>query len=117
MTDDRRWLMLGIAFLVVVAAYILMTSPATPPTTSAKNSTELEALLIKNMRFGEGVPNYQQTYTESVNGFTTTYILTRNDVNRSAEIHTPLSYKKVYLLENGSVLCIKYPSYRSETCS
>lgn len=110
--EYRHWLLLVTAVLAVVAFYIVFTTETAQP---SADSSAANALLIKSAGFGRGLKDYVFSYTELADGYKTTYVLIRSGNSSLVEIQNPLSMKRVYLLPNDTILCIKYPI--NETCS
>ncbi|MEW6036594.1 MAG: hypothetical protein AB1529_08340 [Candidatus Micrarchaeota archaeon] len=110
--EYQHKLLLITAILVAAALYIAFT---TAPAPAAPDSSEAEELLLNSSGFGKGLADYAYSYTEVSDGYRTTYSLIRKGGAMMAEVQNPLSTKRVYLLGNDTILCIKYPV--NETCS
>ncbi|MDD5171412.1 MAG: hypothetical protein PHF60_00045 [Candidatus ainarchaeum sp.] len=108
--EYQHKLLLLAALLVAVALYVMSTTaqPIQP-------SNETETLLMKSAGFGKGLGDYTYSYSETMNGYKTTYLLTRSGGSELIEIQNALSTKKVYLLPNDTIFCIRYPI--NESCT
>ncbi|MEW6723062.1 MAG: hypothetical protein AB1324_07400 [Candidatus Micrarchaeota archaeon] len=113
--EYQQKLLIIIAVLMVAVIYFAFTSPSPAPQVPANESNGTELLLLKGANFGKGLTDYVYSYYEVSDGYKTTYTMAVNGERRMIEILNPLSTKKVYLLPNETVLCIRYPV--NETCS
>jgi len=111
--EYQHKLLLLAALLVAVALYALTTT-GTPPEI-VQNTSEAQSLLMTSVGFGKGLGDYTYSYSEVMNGYRTSYIITKAGDEAVVEIQNPLSTKKIYLLANDTILCIKYPI--EESCS
>jgi hypothetical protein len=109
--EYQHKLILVSAVLVVIALYLVFTMPAPP---AGADNSQAEALLLKSAGFGKGLLNYTYAYSDVSDGYKTTYALIAAGETRYIEITNPLSTKKVYLLANDTIFCIKYPI--NESC-
>ncbi|MFZ5501284.1 MAG: hypothetical protein ACOY58_05155, partial [Candidatus Micrarchaeota archaeon] len=112
--EYQHKLLIATGLLAVIALYIALTLPAQP---AQPDSSEAEALLLKSSGFGKGLTDYSYSYGEVSEGYPTTYSLVSNGGRKSALVENPLSLKTVYLLENDTVFCIRYPMSADEVCS
>jgi hypothetical protein len=67
------------------------------------------------MLFGKGETRYTYSFSESSNGYLTTYLLSDSGKERSLSLENPLSSKRAYFLENDTILCVAYSG--TEACS
>ncbi|NYZ74067.1 hypothetical protein H0O00_02910 [Candidatus Micrarchaeota archaeon] len=111
--EYQHKLLLLAALLVVVALYVVATMAPQQP--EQADTSKEQALLLKSAGFGKGLGDYTYSYSETTNGYKTTYSLVNAGDSGIVEIGNPLSTKRIYLLPNDTILCIKYPI--EESCS
>lgn len=104
---QQKAVLLVTIVLIALAVYIVFTTEEAVVEKPA-DSSEAEALLLKGINFGKGLDNYIYTYSEISDGYEISYKLTKKGNRSLIEINNPLSMKKVYFLENDTVLCIDY---------
>jgi hypothetical protein len=112
--EYQHKLILVSAVLVAAALYVVFTMPQPPPQGPASNSSEAEALLIQAAGFGSGLASYTYAYSDISDGYNTSYRLMADGGDRYVEVSTPLSTKRIFILENDTVFCIRYPV--NESC-
>ena len=117
---DQKMMLSAMAIvLVVIAAYIAVSGAPKPPsmnvTDSAPDTKAAEAVLMKGLMFGYGQKDYVYSYGEMSDGYKTAYTLTASGNQSLAQITNPLSEKKLYFLDNDTILCIRFGS--KEACS
>lgn len=112
--EYQHKLLIATGILVAIAIYIVLTLPAAE---TGPDSAEAEALLLKSAGFGKGLGDYVYSYSELSDGYTTSYALVVNGGEREAEVQNPLSVKNIYILENDTIFCIRYPPTDEEICS
>jgi hypothetical protein len=110
--EYQKILLLATVLIIGAAVYIMITIPQAPP---AGDSEAAESLMLKSSSFGRGLGEYIYSYSEVSDGYKTTYTLDSSGGQRMAEVLNPLSTKRVYILRNDTVFCIKYPV--NETCT
>jgi len=100
----------GIALILIIAAVVVMVIPVTGQQDEEIDETTLEGLRIINtsVNMGKDAGNYTYSFAEKSNGYTETYVLVRNGNEQYVETDDILSVKKVYFMENDTVLCIDY---------
>jgi hypothetical protein len=104
METQQKMIIGFMAALVLVAAYLaLSNAPAKPADTTAA-----EGILNSSVAFGKGLGAYVYSFTETSNGYSTSYTLTKSADARMARIQNPLSVKYVYYLQNDTILCVSY---------
>lgn len=109
--EYQHKLILLSAVLVAIALYVAVTAPR--PDLPADAGAP-EALLIKSANFGYGLESYTYAYSDVTDGYKTSYLLLAANNSRYIEITNPLSTKRVFMLENDTVFCIRYPI--NESC-
>lgn len=117
---DQKMILSAMAIvLVVIAAYIAVSGAPKPPaaneTAVGPDTKAAEAVLMKGLMFGYGQKDYVYSYGEMSDGYKTSYTLTVSGNQSLAQITNPLSEKKLYFLDNDTVLCIRFGS--KEACS
>ncbi len=111
--EYQHKLLLLAVLLVAVALYVMAT--AAPQQPEQANASEAQALLLKSVGFGKGLGDYTYAYSETTNGYRNAYTIVKAGDSAFVEIGNPLSTKKIYLLPNDTILCIKYPI--EESCA
>jgi len=101
------------ALLILFVGLLLVSSwPAPKP---EDKSLEAAAIFLKAVSLGENASGYLYEYSEFNDGFPENYTLTFDGVNSAVEVTSPLSKKKVYFMQNDTVLCVTFQGI--ETCS
>jgi hypothetical protein len=114
MESQQKILMAVTIALVVFAIYLVFTTiPA--PAAKPPDTTAAESILQKAVLFGKGLETYSYSFSETSNGYTTTYTLLKNGDEKEATIKNPLSTKNIYYLKNDTILCISYAG--QDACS
>ncbi len=115
--ETQEILLLAIVVILAAAAvYIAMTEKAPEIVPEpGQDATAAESLLVRGVGFGQGMGDYVQSYSETMDGYVTSYRITRNGEEGLVEIENQLSSKKLFFLANDTVLCISYPD--DEVCS
>ena len=103
--DYQKIMLLVCGLLVALALYFALTAPAPP---APKSTDEAEKLLLRAMDFGKGAKDYTYSYDEISDGYRNTYTLVRAGNLSYAELQNPLSLKRVYLMDNDTILCLNY---------
>lgn len=110
--DYQQKLLLVCGLLVAVAIYLaLSAAPAAP---AGGDTKAAEALLMRALAFGKGVANYTYSYHEISDDYRNTYTLIKSGDSSYVELQNPLSLKKIYLLQNDTILCLNYSG--EDTC-
>ena len=104
-------LLLVTAAFVAVALYIAFTSSGP----AELDRGEAENLLIRSAGFGRELTDYTYAYSDYSDGFRVAYTLTSSNGSRLMVVENPLSVKKVYLLGNDTIFCIRYAG--NESCA
>jgi hypothetical protein len=92
-------------FLALLAASQLMAAPAP----AAPNyAAEAEAIYMKGAETGANASAYTYAYTEYSNGFAENYTLEYDGSISSVEVSSILSDRKLYFLENDTILCVDF---------
>lgn len=107
---DTEKILIGIVFILVIAALVLTFTPgAVPGPEPEPDTSAARELFTKVAMVGYGQDNYYYSYQETFNDFTTTYGLLMKPGNESMiSIETMLSTKQIYFLENDTILCMQY---------
>lgn len=118
MEYQQKILLLLTGILVIFAVYLAVNAqPAVQPEKTVPDDSEARALLMKAMAFGSGLGEYHYAFTEGVDGYEKTYVLTRKPNASLITVHNPLSAKSTYFLQNDTILCIEYPLGSEEVCT
>ncbi len=113
--DQTKIALLAIAVLIVAGLYFVFTAEPAVEEPEEVDTTAVAVLLFKGLEFGKGVSEYQYSYSETSDGYVMLYTLTKKGDRGLVELRTPLSNKKLYFLENDTILCIDYLG--EEVCS
>ena len=97
---------LGALFLVLDE----MSRPAGP--TGAQIA---QSLYMKAIALGENSTQYEYAYSEASNGYPEEYLLMSDGQKAYVKVVSPVSTKKIYLLENDTILCIRLLD-QNESC-
>jgi len=111
--EYQHKLLLVTAILVAVAIYIVLTSG--PVAAPQGDSSEAEMLLARSAGFGRDLADYSYAYSENSDGFRVSYTLVSSNGSRLMTVENPLSLKKVYMLPNDTIFCIRYNG--NESCA
>ena len=101
----------GIAIILIVAAVIVTLLPADiqePEEEMSELDREGMKIINTSVNMGRGMEDYTYSYSEKSNGYTETYTLVKSGDEKYVETDDILSLKKVYFLEDDSILCIDY---------
>ncbi len=103
-------LFVGIAIVLIIAAVAVTILPAHMPEGEEIDETALEGLEIINtsVNMGRGLEDYTYSFAEKSNGYSETYMLVKNGDEKYVETDDILSVKKVYFMQNDTVLCVDY---------
>lgn len=111
MEYQQKILLAVTALLVVFALYIALTSGPQRPA----DTTEAKDILMSAMLFGKGQESYTYSFSDSTNGYNTTYEIAKNSGGLSVSLQNPLSSKNAYFLQNDTILCVSYAN--QDACS
>ncbi len=111
--EYQHKLLLVTAILVAAALYIAFT--AAPGPAPGAEQSEAEELLVRSAGFGRDLADYVYSYSENSDGFRVSYTLTSSKGSMLMAVENPLSLKRVYLLPNDTVFCIRYLG--NESCA
>jgi hypothetical protein len=117
MDYQGKIMILAVVLLILMAIYFVAT--AEQPETGIEqpaNDSQAKELLMKGLMFGKGITDYTYAYTENADGFITSFSLSRSGGRHLVQVSSPLSSKRIFFLENSTILCVAYPP-GSEECS
>jgi hypothetical protein len=98
-------IMIALTIIFLGALYFFLDEASKP---SGPTGAEIaESLHMKATALGENSTQYTYGYTEYSNGYPEDYFIMSDSNNSLIKIISPLSTKKVYLLENDTILCIE----------
>jgi len=103
---QQKAVVLVTVVLIALAVYFVFAEQ--PPVEEPEDTKEAENLLFKGISLGKGEDEYVYSYREIFDGYINTYTITKKDERGIVEIENPLSVKKLYFLENDTILCIDY---------
>ena len=109
MDTQEKILLTILVVLAVVAVYITFVQPPQP------EGAHAEELLKTAIEVGKGHDEYLYSYRETSNGYAVEYVLFVKGGEKMIEVKNPLSTKRVYLLENDTILCASFMNV--ESCS
>jgi len=99
-------ILLAVIVILAAAAMVLSLSPGSQIT--ASSIAESEILFFTMQSFGENFTNYLYIYNESSDNYPITYKIYRYKNDGLIEAKSPLSTKKIYYLQNDTIMCIKF---------
>ena len=109
MDSQQKMVLVVTALLVVLAVYFVLETPAPVEEEEEVLDTTTQSLnlVLMGLEMGRGEDNYLYSYDEISDGYTISYSLRKNGDTSEIEITTPISTKKVFFLENGTILCME----------
>ena len=105
--------MIVLTIIFLGALYLFLDEAAKPAGPTGADLAE--SLYIKAISLGENSTEYTYAYTEYSNGYPEDFYIMRESKNSLIKIMSPLSTKKVYYLENDTILCMELLE-ENETC-
>ena len=113
--EYQKIVLIVISILALLVVYLALTTPK--PVLQSTNSSAAEALLLRGVASEKGETRYAYAYSEISDGYKTDYVVEKNGENGSVEVRNLLSVKKAYFLQNETILCIRYPMDKNESCA
>jgi len=104
----------AVAALIIIFAALFFIGSGAPPKQEDKTQIAKQ-LFMKAVSLGENTSSYQYSYMETNDGFPENYTLSSDGVNSAVAIDSPLSNKKIYFMQNDTILCITY--LKNQSCS
>lgn len=114
--EPKTQVIILFGILILIVGFVLMSGNKTTPNIEKPKDEKAKELILKGMLFGANLTDYSYEFSDSFDGYTTYYSMNKSGDNGSVWIKNFLSEKRVYLLQNDTIICIKYGN-KNETCS
>ncbi len=112
--DNQKIMFVGLILVIAIGIFYFSSNSIIKQNVTKSDYKNEILLLQKGSTFGKSSMDYSYNYTESVDDYTTTYMLTKSGNSSIANIINPLSTKTIYYLDNDTIMCL---NYSSNSCS
>ncbi len=103
---ENKLVLIIVFGLIIAALYLALTAPQVEETVTV--DTAARDLILKGLSKQIGVPEYNYSYKEISNDYELTYNVAKKGNLSLVQVTNPLSTKRVYFLENDTILCVDY---------